>query len=69
MIRKDFTPNGPKIAVLTAPDIHAPDFPNGKTAFYIYHENESAPVFQGELSEIRHSSNSSSVTRSLISVR
>ena len=61
--QEGFYPNGPKIAVLTAPDIHAPEFPNGKTAFYIYHENESAPVFQGELSEIRHSSNSSSVTR------
>lgn len=61
--QEGFYPNGPKIAVLTAPDIHAPDFPAGKTAFYIYHENESAPVFKGELSEIRHSSNSSSVTR------
>lgn len=61
--QEGFYPNGPKIAVLTAPEINTRDFPSGKTAFYIYHENESAPVFQGELSEIRHSSNSSTVTR------
>jgi endoglucanase len=61
--QEGFYPNGPKIAVLTAPDINRSDFPKGKTACYIYQENQSAPVFQGELSEIRHSSNSSSVTR------
>src|ERR1700712_5569589 len=61
--QEGFYPNGPKIALLTTSDLHAGGFPTGKTAFYIYQENQSAPVFKGELSDIMHSSNSSSVTR------
>lgn len=61
--QEGFYPNGPKIAILTGLDNKTSSFPLGKTAFYVFRENQSDPLFTGELSEIRHSSNSSLITR------
>src|SRR5450432_2393825 len=61
--QEGFYPNGPKIAILTGQNTGNSSFPLGKTKFYVFRENQSDPLFTGVLSEVRHSSNSSLLTR------
>ncbi len=61
--QEGYYPNGPKIAVLVSSERQDPKFPLGKTKFYVFRENQSDPLFTGELSEVKHSSNSSIITR------
>jgi endoglucanase len=61
--QEGFYPNAPKIAILTGFENKASSFPKGETTFYVIRENTSGPIFKGRLSEIRHSSNSSLITR------
>jgi endoglucanase len=61
--QEGYYPNGPKIAFLTGFDNKDAKFPSGKTKFYVFRENQSDPLFTGELSEVKHSSNSSIITR------